>query len=150
MSRRTGCEGIACMLTSSTHSAPLGRSLVVATLAIFGLACETPLAPVDLVGVYATPAAFLVDAPETMAADSSRYRVLADTAILRSDGTGALVTVLRRRVPATGAESTITAHTPFVYTISGLGVRRERTKRPRGRCAVIWAGRIHSRMMWSS
>jgi hypothetical protein len=111
------------MLTSSTHSSPRWRSLVVAALAVLGLACEAPLAPEDVVGVYATPAEMLAAAPEAVAADSTIYRVLADTAILRYDGTGALVTVLGRRVPATGEESTIYAHTSFVYVISGLGVR---------------------------
>ena len=139
MSRRSVREGIAGMLASSTYSPPLWRSLVVAALAVFGLACEAPLAPMDLVGVYATPAEMLIGAPEAMAADSSMYRVLADTAILRADGTGALVTVLRRRVPATGAESTIYAHTPFVYAISGFGVH---TRLPPLGCAGTCAERL--------
>lgn len=109
-----------------SRSSPVSRSCRLAlalALGALSAGCEAPLAPADIAGVYVVPAALLAHAPEVVAADSSVYRIVADTAVLRVDGSGYLMTILSRRVPSTGAETTLRAHTPFAFRIVGSTLR---------------------------
>lgn len=98
---------------------PLFRVLAAGVLLIAGSACESPVAPRDVAGVYVAeewpPELWAESLPD----DGFEYQIAADTLVLERNGTGVLHTAWRRRSTTSGDTTTFAHRVQFTFTRAG-------------------------------
>ena len=96
------------------------RARLVGLLGVL-VGCSDALAPEDVAGVYLGAASMQFFAP--LPADGYEYRTLADSVVLRRDGSGAQTVVRLQRAVGSRDTSTVRARVPFAYRLDRDVVR---------------------------